>query len=522
MTTGIVIRTANIPAGRRTPAEVKTALDPVLDGADLFLGQELEEAAAVLAAWPGFDSHIVRADRRWAELPVLWNPKALTLVEPIRVRVGTSRWGRIVGGRFATVAGGAEFVALNVHPPARPESTDHRRQVYLATVDALVGLARRYFRDAGLPFLVGGDWNHLAHGKPHFTKPLLDLGLVVESPGPTHAWGKPKQTAIDYFIAGGFEAVSGAAVMRRRFSDHSPVTVTFHLPAPKPAPKPTPPKEEPAVDRFISTRQWGANEAKNATPAAYPIDSPTRGVTLHWTGNGYGWPWAHSRCDDLVRGIERSHEYGNGWGDIAYNLLVCPHGYVFEGRGANVRSSANGDTVPNRQWYAVCYLGGKGDAFTADGKAGMVWAVQYLRRVGNAGPRVNGHRNHKQTECPGDAIYRWLRATNFDTTATTQEDDMPTPDELWNHPIPYDANGPQPAKKVLRWAARSAGRSDTRTAEILRVVKDLAAVAGDATLSDADRKALVDGIAERIEAIEAADLAPEVADLLEVAPKETP
>jgi hypothetical protein len=124
--------------------------------------------------------------------------------------------------------------------------------------------------------------------------------------------------------------------------------------------------------------------------------------------------FSHSSCAGKVRGIQAFHKNSRGWADIAYNAVVCPHGYVFEGRGPGVTSAANGNTQTNGDWYAVCYLGGEGDGFTSEGKAGFVEAVQWLRSDGKAGPRVNGHRDHKATACPGDEIYAWLKTANFD------------------------------------------------------------------------------------------------------------
>lgn len=164
--------------------------------------------------------------------------------------------------------------------------------------------------------------------------------------------------------------------------------------------------------KFVSSHAWGANPSKDATADSHPIGA-TKGVTLHWVGPGVG-PFEHGACAGKIQGIERHHEYGNGWGDIAYNLLVCPHGYVFEGRGANARSAANGGTQSNDDWYAVCYLGGEGDGFTRAGRRGVVDAVKYLRERGDAGRAVNGHRDHKGTACPGDQVYRWLQNAKFD------------------------------------------------------------------------------------------------------------
>ena len=122
--------------------------------------------------------------------------------------------------------------------------------------------------------------------------------------------------------------------------------------------------------------------------------------------------FAHAQCAGHLRAIQRFHKGTRGWADIAYNFVVCPHGYVFEGRGTGVKSAANGDTQSNGDWYAVCYLGGVGDGLTDEGKAGFTFAIQLLRRAG-AGLGVNGHRDHKATTCPGPTIYAWLQTADF-------------------------------------------------------------------------------------------------------------
>ena len=163
------------------------------------------------------------------------------------------------------------------------------------------------------------------------------------------------------------------------------------------------------MDRFVSREHWGATP-RGATVTTHPIGG-TEGVTLHWEGPHMG-PFEHGLCAVKVRDIQRFHKEDRKWADVAYNLLVCPHGYVFEGRGVGVRSAANGSTQTNDDWYAVCYLGGELDGFTENGKAGFTYAVQLLRRAG-AGPKVNGHRDHKATSCPGPSIYAWLQTADF-------------------------------------------------------------------------------------------------------------
>lgn len=167
---------------------------------------------------------------------------------------------------------------------------------------------------------------------------------------------------------------------------------------------------------LIPYADW-SRRARGATRDSHPIGA-TRGVTLHWEGPHMG-AFAHSECPSKVRGIQDFHINGRGWADIAYNAVVCPHGYIFEGRGPGVTSAANGNESTNDDWYAVCYLGGERDPFTDDGKAAFIEAVAWLREEGDAGPEVNGHRDHKATECPGNEIYTWLHGRDWN-----QEDDM--------------------------------------------------------------------------------------------------
>ncbi|HEY9352388.1 MAG TPA: endonuclease/exonuclease/phosphatase family protein [Nocardioides sp.] len=201
--------------------------------------------------------------------------------------------------------------------------------------------------------------------------------------------------------------------------------------------------------KFVTKEAWGSTLGRQATPRTHPIGQ-TYGVTLHWEGPHMG-SFPHSACDDKVRGIERYHEVNRGWADLAYNAVVCPHGYVFEGRGVNTQSAANGNSDDNDDWYALCYLGGEGDPFTDAAKIAFIEAVQWLRSDGNAGSRVNGHRDHKSTECPGGTIYRWLQSANFSADPT------PPP------PPPKP-----PVTTHTRWATRTTGVHATPGGKKLR------------------------------------------------------
>jgi hypothetical protein len=114
-----------------------------------------------------------------------------------------------------------------------------------------------------------------------------------------------------------------------------------------------------------------------------------------------------------------------GWSDIAYNLMACPHDYVYECRGKGVGSAANGTTQANKDWYAVCALVGKGDPQPP----GLITALQYAARLcrdWGAGAASCGHRDLTATECPGDALYAQVQAGTF-TTGGTSPTPSPTP-----------------------------------------------------------------------------------------------
>ncbi|MQA94424.1 MAG: peptidoglycan-binding domain-containing protein [Streptosporangiales bacterium] len=154
--------------------------------------------------------------------------------------------------------------------------------------------------------------------------------------------------------------------------------------------------------KYVSRSDWGAKYGRGPTN----ITPQRGGVAIHWEGPKMG-TFPHSSCDDKVRGIERFHVQSNGWDGIAYTLLVCPHGYVFEGRGLGRRTAANGTNDSNQRYYAICALIGKGDAVPEALLDGMRDGVAYLRDH-DAGNDVKPHSAFFSTECPGDRLRKWI------------------------------------------------------------------------------------------------------------------
>ncbi|WP_416975670.1 peptidoglycan-binding protein [Streptomyces sp. 4F14] len=166
--------------------------------------------------------------------------------------------------------------------------------------------------------------------------------------------------------------------------------------------------------RLVTRAQWGAKPSKY--PLAY-IKS-TLGVKIHYEGTyvpkSLANPDAHSTCAGRMRDLQASHLANpkEDYSDIAYNAVVCPHGYIYEGRGLHRKTGANGTAALNVADYAVCAMLGDSGLVqpTAAQLDGLVDAIEWLRSGGDAGDRVRGHRDGHPTSCPGDPLYAWVRA----------------------------------------------------------------------------------------------------------------
>jgi hypothetical protein len=107
----------------------------------------------------------------------------------------------------------------------------------------------------------------------------------------------------------------------------------------------------------------------------------TEGTTFHYGGPPVGgFPWPHSRCPSIWRAWDAFHR-SKGWVGIAYNYGGCPHGFVFEGRGAGYRSAAQGTNAGNATSHAVVYLAGEGEPLTDAGKTALLGGMALNKPV---------------------------------------------------------------------------------------------------------------------------------------------
>src|SRR5690606_27877677 len=164
----------------------------------------------------------------------------------------------------------------------------------------------------------------------------------------------------------------------------------------------------------------------------------------------------------------------------------------------------------NDTWYSVTLMSGPGE----DPTPAQIDAVRQLRQwlmgKGVAGA-VRGHRDFIPTSCPGDRLYRLVKNGTF-SKAPNEEDDMPSPKDLWEWdgiPAPrtastYDKNPTwKPASHLtdinerVRALQQTAAANQAALGELSKAVAELAADRGQA--GDAD--ALVARITGQIERV---------------------
>lgn len=251
---------------------------------------------------------------------------------------------------------------------------------------------------------------------------------------------------------------------------------------------------------FLSRSDIGLRSPRSVS---HNITPENGGVAGHYAGPAQNVD-SHSDCLRLWRGYQAYHMDTHGWVDIAYTLGVCDHGYILAGRGAGVRTAANGTNTGNQNYYAVCWIGGQGETPTQDAVDAFWAAVSMLRSQGNAGGKVVRHSYFKSTSCPGNL------GTVIDQGP--QEEDMPNKEEFidWVQEAIFDAGfgrtNPESFAMRVAMIRTHTNSMFQKQAEIEAKIDELAARQG------IDPDELAAAVAERVNADDSQKTADAVAD----------
>lgn len=164
------------------------------------------------------------------------------------------------------------------------------------------------------------------------------------------------------------------------------------------------------MKNLVTRKTWGARSPRSVT---YINRFDVRHLVVHYSGMNADEQASHVNCPGRVRGIQNYHMDHQGWNDIAYNWVVCKHGYIFKGRGWKARSAATGPA--NGFSVAVCFLGddtaGQDDV-TAKGRAAIREVLAFVKRHAPNFKDVRGHRDFMATTCPGNELYAFVKRLN--------------------------------------------------------------------------------------------------------------
>lgn len=160
---------------------------------------------------------------------------------------------------------------------------------------------------------------------------------------------------------------------------------------------------------LISRAEWKARSPKGSYNL---MPTTARGCKVHYTGGKVDPAILtdHQLCYKSVKGIQNGHMDGNGWTDIGYSFVVCPHRKVFVGRGLRHVPAANGAGL-NSGHYAILGLVGNAGLVVPndDMLLGILDCIDYVRKNGPAGKEIKGHRDGYPTDCPGEHLYAWVK-----------------------------------------------------------------------------------------------------------------
>lgn len=165
-----------------------------------------------------------------------------------------------------------------------------------------------------------------------------------------------------------------------------------------------------------------------------PLDwSKITNVTLHFPGTNDPIPAESATRSAFISNLRNSQRYyidARGY-SYGYNAAVWGP-LTAEIRGEGFRCAANGNTSTNTPSFAIQVRSGGSQQTARPASADEIESIRTLvawceRRAGRT-LTILGHRDHKSTGCPGDAIYAQIQSGVFRPATEPASTPDPTPD----------------------------------------------------------------------------------------------
>ncbi len=177
------------------------------------------------------------------------------------------------------------------------------------------------------------------------------------------------------------------------------------------------PGEAWAVDAppIIDCAGWGARP--NSEVVSVWNQRPVR-VMVHHTASPNTQDVSRAAADDLARDIQNFHMDNRNWIDSGQHFTISRGGFVLEGRHRSLETLRNG----KRQVEGAHCTGQNVEAVGIENEGtygsttppGAQWdrlramCAYICQQYGIAPTEIVGHRDFKDTACPGDALYGML------------------------------------------------------------------------------------------------------------------
>ena len=186
--------------------------------------------------------------------------------------------------------------------------------------------------------------------------------------------------------------------------------------------------------KFDDTRKdWGAVSPTSGGHTYVGKEKKT-GIAWHWSGNPtkLSSASAHSSCLNLVKAWQNYHMKTNGWRDIGYHVLICPHGRVIEGCQGLDTSAAHA-YMHNTELYGVQFMYGEGERMSgAMSPSGHeVYHALVAHKGGPLKEMGHGEVPDNSTACPGPEVLKWYKAGHPKDTGGLNMDKMDIYNAVW-------------------------------------------------------------------------------------------
>jgi hypothetical protein len=240
----------------------------------------------------------------------------------------------------------------------------------------------------------------------------------------------------------------------------------------------------PEIDgpEIVDCGGWGARPPNGTVRIR--DDHPAK-IIVHHTATANVDDFSRGAADFIARTIQNFHMDRRGWIDTGQNFTISRGGFVLEGRHRSLEALRSG-----QRHVEGAHCTGQNDiavgienegTYTGTEPPGQLWdslrrmCAYICHRYGVRPVEITGHRDFKDTACPGDTLYAMLPRLRGEVAEMLGEHLSARAARRVSWPLlRTDDRGPavQAAQHLLRAVGMAAvpadGRFDRRTADGVR------------------------------------------------------